>query len=117
MQAEFDRRSKQYLAFRLLIIFLAFGLVRFYQVSLGPVFREHVFHFLYGLLAIYLALGVAFLALHQRWQGRPGFLKWQVACDVFMQSFLVWGTGGVLSIFSPLLFVTLVAATSVISAR
>ena len=44
-------------------------------------------------------------------------MRWQVVVDFVYQSALVWATGGVLSIFTPLLFVTLVAATSLISAR
>ncbi len=117
MPPDFDRRSKQYLIFRLLIILLGFGLVAFYQLWLQPAFEEDAFRYLYGLLGIYLVLGVALFATHSRWRRRRALWRWQVLCDFVIQSLLVWGTGGVFSIFSPLLFVTLVAATSIISAR
>jgi two-component system sensor histidine kinase PilS (NtrC family) len=117
MPVDTDRRNKQYLFFRLLIILLGFGLVSFYQLSVGPVFRENAFAFLYALLGLYLVLGVGLFLLYPRWRGRHGILRWQVVADFVIQAILVWGTGGVLSIFSPLLFVTLFAATSVISSR
>lgn len=117
MPPDIDRRSKQYLIFRLLIIVLGFGLVSFYKVSLGPAFGEHTFRRLYGLLGVYLLFGLALFFFYPRWRSRHEIIRWQVVGDFVLQSMLVWGTGGVLSIFSPLLFVTLVAATSVISAR
>jgi two-component system sensor histidine kinase PilS (NtrC family) len=117
MSKDFDRRSKQYLIFRLLIVLLGFGLVTFYQLCLEPAFRQHTFFYLYALLGIYLLFGVLLLALYPRWRGRHEIMRWQVVADFIIQSLLIWGTGGVLSIFSPLLFVTLVAATSIISAR
>jgi two-component system sensor histidine kinase PilS (NtrC family) len=114
---DIDRRSKQYLIFRLLIIVLGFGLVSFYKLSLGPAFGENAFDLLYGLLAVYLLFGLTLFVFYPRWRNRHEIMRWQVMGDFVLQSLLVWGTGGVLSIFSPLLFVTLVAATSVISAR
>jgi two-component system sensor histidine kinase PilS (NtrC family) len=114
---DIDRRSKQYLIFRLLIIVLGFGLVSFYKLSLGPEFGEHTFRRLYGLLGVYLLFGLTLFFFYPRWRNRHEIIRWQVVGDFVIQSLLVWGTGGVLSIFSPLLFVTLVAATSVISAR
>jgi PAS domain S-box-containing protein len=117
MPPDIDRRSKQYLIFRLLIILLGFGLVAFYQLWLETAFRANTFRYLYGLLGAYLVLGIGLLATHAHWRRRHSVLRWQVLCDFFIQSLLVWGTGGVFSIFSPLLFVTLVAATSIISAR
>jgi two-component system, NtrC family, sensor histidine kinase PilS len=114
---DIDRRSKQYLIFRLLIIVLGFGLVSFYKLSLGQAFGEHTFMRLYGLLGVYLLFGLALFFFYPRWRGRHEIIRWQVVGDFVFQSLLVWGTGGVLSIFSPRLFGTLVAATSVISAR
>ena len=114
MGSPFDRRSKNYLIFRLLIILAGFGLVTFYQVSLGPVFRQNTFVYLYSLLGLYLAFGIALLVSYPQWRGRRDVLRGQVVVDFVFQSLLVWGTGGILSIFSPLLFVTLVAATWVI---
>lgn len=117
MNPEFDRRSRTYLIFRLLIILTGIGLVAFYQVSLGRTFGPNTFPYLYTLLGVYLALAVSLLVTYPRWKGSSSFLRFQVVGDFVLQSLLIWGTGGVLSIFSPLLFVTLVAATSVISAR
>lgn len=117
MPPEVDRRTRHYLIFRLLVILLGFGLIRFYQVSLGGAFRQNTFAYLYSLLALYLAIGVALLVSHSRWHGRREIVRGQVLVDFGLQSLLIWGTGGVLSIFSPLLFVTLVSATTLITAR
>jgi PAS domain-containing protein len=105
------------LIFRLLVILIGFGLIRFYQVSLGGAFRQNTFAYLYSLMALYLAIGVASLVSHSRWRTRPEVIRGQVLVDFALQSLLIWGTGGVLSIFSPLLFVTLVSATTLITAR
>ena len=117
MLLEHDSRLKQYLIFRLLIILLGFGLVTFYQLWLEPAFRQHTFRYLYSLLGIYLLFGLTLTVTYPRWRQSRASVRGQVFGDFFIQSLLIWGTGGVFSIFSPLLFVTLVAATSVISAR
>ena len=117
MAPDIDRRARQYLFFRLLIVLLGFGLVTFYQVWLESAFSENAFLYLYGLLSLYLVVGVGLLVTQDRWRRRHAIMRWQVLCDFTIQSLLVWGTGGILSLFSPLLFVTLVAATGVISAR
>jgi len=117
MPPEHDRRLKQYLIFRLLIILLGFGLVTFYQLWLEPAFRQHTFSYLYSLLGVYLLFALTLVVTYPRWRGSRTAMRGQVFGDFVIQSLLIWGTGGVFSIFSPLLFVTLVAATSVISAR
>lgn len=117
MPRDFEKRSRKYLIFRLLIILMGFGLVTFYRVSTGPIFREHTFWYLYALLAIYLLFGVTLFLCHPKCCRRREWMRWQVVADFVFQAVLIWGTGGVLSIFSPLLFVTLVAATAVIGAK
>ncbi len=117
MAPDIDRRARQYLIFRLVVVLLGFGLVTFYQVWLESAFSENAFYYLYGLLCLYLAVGVGLIATQDQWRHRHAVMRWQVLCDFAIQSLLVWGTGGIFSLFSPLLFVTLVAATGVISAR
>src|SRR2546422_4155405 len=117
MSRDFDRRSKQYLIFRLLIVLLGFGLVTFYQLCLEPAFRQHTFHYLYALLGLYLLFGILLLALYPHWRSRHEIMRWQVVADFIIQSLLIWGTGGVLSIFSPLLFVALVAPPRLLCSR
>lgn len=117
MPPDFEKRNKQYLIFRLLITLLGFGLVTFYQFWLDPAFRQGSFHSLYAVLGLYLLTGVALFATYPRWKARRWFQRWHVLADFVFQSVLIWSTGGVFSIFNPLLFVTLVAATSVASAR
>jgi PAS domain S-box-containing protein len=117
MAPDLERRTRQYLIFRLLLVLLGFGLVTFYQLRLESAFAEKGFIYLYGLLWGYLGLALALLASYSRWKGRPRWMRYQVVGDFILQSLLVWGTGGVVSLFSPILFVTLVAATSVTSPR
>ena len=115
--ADRDRRNFGYLVFRLLIILLAFGLVGLYRAVLELTYLESMSGPVYGLLSTYLVFAIASLAGYAASKRRDDFMRWQVVVDFVYQSALVWATGGVLSIFTPLLFVTLVAATSLISAR
>ena len=114
---EIGRRSKQYLTFRLLMVLLGCGLVAFYQVWLEPTQRGPASKLLYGLIVAYLAFALYTMVAHGRPGRRSSSLRRQVLGDFIFQSLLIWGTGGVFSLFSPLLFVTLAAASSLVSAR
>jgi two-component system sensor histidine kinase PilS (NtrC family) len=117
MVPDLEKRGRHYLTYRLLIILMGFGLVGFYHVRLGSVFRASMFPYLYGILCLYLVFGLVLLVLYPRWRRRVQVMRWQVVVDFTFQASLIWATGGVLSIFGPLLFVTLVAATGVVSPR
>jgi len=110
------RHGTRFLIFRVLIVLLGFGLVSFYEGVLNLSLREGTRAAVYWLLGGYLIFAVLALVLHVR--SRTEVLKpWQVVVDFGVQASLTWLTGGVLSIFTPLLFLTLVAATRIISAR
>ena len=117
MPPEIEKRSKQYLIFRLLIVLMGFGLVTLYQFSLGGVPAHATFTYLYAVLGFYLSFAIGLFLLYEKWRKHRAILQCQVWADLVIQSLLIWGTGGGLSVFSPLLFVTVVAATSMISTR
>lgn len=117
MAPESDRRSRAYLIFRLFIIATGFALVTVYQIGPGRGEGERTFRFLFGLLGFYLFAALALLVTYPQWRARRLVLKAQILLDLAIQALLIWGTGGALSIFSALLLVTLVSATSVVSRR
>jgi two-component system sensor histidine kinase PilS (NtrC family) len=108
---------RQYLLFRLLIIILSFLMVTFYLTCVTPVAKEVTCIYLYTLLGLYLALGLLSFFTFPRWKHSWLLFRQQVLIDFGIQALLIWSTGGVVSIFSPILFVTLAAATGVASAR
>lgn len=110
---EIEHRMKQYLLFRLLVTVLGFLLVAFYLACLPRETLNATRAYLYGLLACYAGIGVLSLLTFPRWRQRPRFYKQQVLIDFGLQAMLIWSTGGVVSIFTPVLFVTLAAATGV----
>ena len=112
-----SRRYRQYLLFRLLVVVLSVSLVAFNQVWTEVIFREFAVYYLNGILIAYLLFSIAACLFFKWTQHHSGRIRLQVLIDFIVQSSLVWFTGGVLSIFSPLLFVTLVAATGLISPR
>ncbi|MGQ9590742.1 MAG: two-component system sensor histidine kinase NtrB [Planctomycetota bacterium] len=117
MAPESDRRSRAYLIFRLFIIATGFALVTVYQISPGRADGERAFRFLFGLLCFYLFAALALLVTYPRWRAQRLAVKAQILLDLAIQALLIWGTGGALSVFSPLLLVTLVSATSLVSGR
>ena len=108
---------KHYLLFRLLITVLGFLLVTFYLSFLPPETHEATSTFLYALLGFYLTVGVVAVVTFSRWRHHKGLCRQQVLIDFSFQAVLIWSTGGIISIFSPILFVTLAAATGVASTR
>ncbi|MBN1441358.1 MAG: PAS domain-containing protein [Planctomycetes bacterium] len=106
---------RNYLLFRLLITVLGFLLVTFHLSQLAPESKETTCIFLYSLLGLYLAVGVVSLLTFSAWKERWGFSRQQVLLDFVFQGMLIWSTGGVVSIFCPILFVTLAAGTGVSS--
>jgi len=108
---------RQYLVFRLLIIVVGFLLVTIHVTYLSPADRGDASYWLLTVLTVYATLAtVSFLTFH-RWVNRTSRHGPQVLVDFAFQALLIWSTGGVLSIFIPVLFVTLVSATAVASAR
>src|SRR5438093_1263615 len=111
------RRLERFLIFRLAVIPFGFILVAICRSSLDQELREPAFRFLFGLLSFYtvLALGALLLAGRTRSPGR--FALAQVVVDFAVTGALIWATGGVESVFCPLLFATLFNATTVLGWR
>lgn len=114
---EIRRRMQQYLLFRLLVTALGFLLVTFYLSFQVPEAQEATAVYLYALLTAYLGLGIASRVTFSSWKNNARWYRHQVLIDFGIQGLLVWSTGGVVSIFSPILFVTLAGATGVASPR
>ncbi|MEM7233067.1 MAG: ATP-binding protein [Planctomycetota bacterium] len=108
---------RQYLVFRVLVTVLGFLLVTLYLSCISPETRDATRVYLYSLLVFYLCVGVVSKLTFPRWKGTWAAYKQQVLIDFVVQALLVWTTGGVVSIFSPILFVTLASATGVSSQR
>ncbi len=72
---------------------------------------------LYWVLGIYTALAIAPLAAPAALREQRPFLLLQVSIDFFLASVLIWITGGVESVFCPLLLATLFNATTVMRGR
>ena len=108
---EIQRRMRNYLLLRLLITVLGFLLVPFYLAQLAPESKETTCIYLYSLLAVYLGVGVVSLLTFSAWKHRWGICRQQILIDFVFQAMLIWSTGGIVSIFWPMLFVTLAAAT------
>jgi two-component system sensor histidine kinase PilS (NtrC family) len=115
--AETQRRMGQYLVFRLLVAVLGFALVAFHLGALSPTTSRGLVVFVYATLTIYFVSAVGATLSFRRWKTRLSAYRWQLAIDFAAQAALIWATGGVVSILSPLLFVTLAAATGVATPR
>ena len=114
---ETQHRMRQYLLFRVLITVLGFLLVAFYLSCLSDPIRESTAVYLYSVLSLYLVIGVVSMVSFPRWRRNQAWYREQVMVDFGLQALLVWATGGVVSLFTPVLFVTLAAATGVSSER
>ncbi|MBI4585889.1 MAG: PAS domain-containing protein [Planctomycetes bacterium] len=108
------RRIERYLIFRLAIILMAFSLVAFHQLEVEPGQKEPAFRFLYSLLVTYTAVALVSLALAPRGGSRRWFVSAQVGIDFGAGILLTGATGGVVSVFVPVLFVTLVSACTIL---
>ncbi len=111
------RRIEKYLIFRFAIVLMALGLVAVYQVGIEPTRKEPAFRFLYTLLGTYLVFGLLSLISFARWGRKPWFLQSQVTVDFVVGALLTGATGGVASVFCPILFVALFSACNVVSLR
>ncbi len=98
--------AMRYRLLRFLIALLALGLVPFRPESSASPFV------LTAVAAAYALFAVARLLAP-----RARTSRFEVGIDVATQGALVWMSGGVLSVYTPILFVTLVAATEFVSAR
>jgi two-component system sensor histidine kinase PilS (NtrC family) len=112
-----SRKAERFLIFRLAVIPMAFVLVAVCRASLMPQFREPAFRLLFGLLCFYTVLAVGALAVPSRVRDRRWFALCQVVIDFAVAAVLIWLTGGVESVFCPLLFATLFNSSTVLRGR
>lgn len=117
VQTEAQRRLRKFLIFRLVITVLGSLLVTFYLAQLPAPVREATCIYLYSLLSLYLVVGIASLLTLSSWRHMWVVRRLQIITDFAIQGALIWSTGGVVSIFAPILFVTLAATTGLVSSR
>jgi len=108
---------KQYVFLRLLLVVVGFFLVTFYEAFLQPESRESTPAYLFSILTAYGFVGIASLLTFEHWADSHEVCRVQVLVDFGLLALLVWSTGGVVSFFVPLLFVTFVSATALVSSR
>ncbi|HLU47618.1 MAG TPA: histidine kinase dimerization/phospho-acceptor domain-containing protein, partial [Planctomycetota bacterium] len=108
---------RQYLIFRLLISVLGFVLIAFHIAWLAPGSSYSAVAFLYTALTAYFFAAVAFQVTFRRWQAVQWMYHLQAPFDLVVIGALIWATGGVVSVLSPVLFVFLAAATGITSPR
>ena len=108
------RRTERYLIFRLAVIPMAFVLVTICQAGMAPYLRPSAFDFFYGLLGFYTLLALVSLPLARRTRSRRAFAWIQVVADFLVAGTLIWGSGGVSSVFGPLLFVAVFNASTIL---
>jgi two-component system, NtrC family, sensor histidine kinase PilS len=111
------RRIDRFLVCRLAGVPMALALVALCRKGQAAPIGDQEFWRLYGLLGVYSLLAVTPLVAPAALRGRRWFVVSQVAVDFAFSAALIWLTGGVESLFSPLLFVTLFNATTVIRGR
>jgi len=115
VQHKASRRTERFLIFRLAVIPMAFALVTVFHAT--PSTGEGSFGLLYGVLCFYTFLAILPLLAPIRFRSLRWFIACQVLVDFAVSAVLIWMTGGVESIFCPLLFTTLFNASTVIRAR
>ncbi len=111
------RRIDRFLIFRLAGVPMALALVALCRRRPAGSTEEGEFWLLYGLLGVYTLLAITPLVAPTHLRGRRWFVVSQVAVDFAFSAALIWLTGGVESMFCPLLFITLFNATTVIHSR
>jgi two-component system sensor histidine kinase PilS (NtrC family) len=112
-----SRRLRQYLLFRLLIIVVGFILATVYVAYLTAENQEATAGYLFSILTVYAVVGVSSMLTWSHWSENRGLQRLQILVDFGLQALLIWSTGGIVSFFIPLLFVTFVAATALGGAR
>ncbi len=106
------RRVRQYLLLRLLLVVVGFILATLHVAYLAAENRETTAGFLFSILIVYSVVGVSSLLTWSHWSESRRLVRLQVLVDFGLQTLLIWSTGGIVSFFIPLLFVTFVAATA-----
>jgi two-component system sensor histidine kinase PilS (NtrC family) len=114
MDARPGRRIDRFFLFRLAAIPLAFALVVLCRRGLAPGFGDRAFVALSAILAAYTVLALAPLAAPARLRTARWFMISQVGVDFAIVAALIWLTGGLESVFCPLLFTTLFNASTVL---
>jgi len=117
MAPDMPRRMKQYLFLRLLIVVVGFLLATFYVANVEPESQEATTTYLFSILTVYACVGVTSLVTFSGWSELRSMHRLQVLADFGLQGLLVWSSGGVVSFFIPLVFVTLVSATALWNMR
>lgn len=116
-QQSLTSQYRQFLLFRILVVLLSFGMVGFHQFWGGFFFGKYA-SYLHGILSFYLLFGVAvWLFFGRNTVATYRQVRLHLSGDFLFQSALVFASGGVQSIFTPVLIVTLVAATTLITRR
>lgn len=111
------RRVHRYLVFRFAVILMAIGLATIYQMGLDAEQKEPALRFLNNVIGVYTLIGLLSLLAVRRLAVGRGFVGAQVGLDFIMGALMAGATGGVVSVFCPLLFVSLFSACSVVSWR
>ncbi len=110
------RNYRHFLFFRLLVVVYGYGIVAVSAWRDLLVF-DGVGVWIHTVLAFYLAISVTLFLLRRRLSRSYRAITLQVAIDVLLQSALICTSGGVTSAFSPVLLVTLAAASGLLLAR
>ena len=108
---------RQFMLFRLLITVVGFLLLTLHVTYLSGDEKARAARWLYLLLSVYACFGIGCYLVTGKSAQRRGVQRAQLAVDFLTQAILIAATGGVLSIFIPVLFVTLVSATAIASPR
>ena len=111
------RRLQRYIVVRFAIILMAFGLGMVYQMGLEPDQKEQFFQFLSIVLGGYTLFGLLSVGVFRLWQTSRAFALIQVGVDFVVGTTLAVSTGGVLSVFCPMLFVSLALACTIVGLR
>jgi two-component system sensor histidine kinase PilS (NtrC family) len=111
------RRLDRYLVFRFAVILMALGLAAIYQAGIEPNIQVPAFRLLYLLIGIQLAIGLASLFAAARFARTRWFAPVQVGLDFLCGALMAASTGGVVSVFCPILFISLFGACTVVRLR
>lgn len=109
--------TRRYLILRFAIILLGLFLVFFYQMGLREDVKLEAIRAVYLTLGSYILVALVSLAVAPRLLDHSWFTRAQVAIDLGAGIALTAATGGVLSVFAPLLFISLFNASTVLRRR
>ncbi len=109
--------ARRYLILRFAIILLGLCLVLLYQMGLEDNEKLERVQFVYLTLGTYLLVALSSMAIASRFLEHPWFSRIQVTIDLIVGVALTAVSGGVLSVFCPLLFISLFNASTVLKRR